>query len=124
MFNTKKHKRLISKISKNIYFRYLTNTTKDHLCDIDNYINNQNVGFLWEHQYNLLLNVLKVYKIFDNIKKNKNLIKINENLIDYINFDSVELNFNLKLNLIKKIEKDTKESYNILYLYEIKKIKD
>ena len=127
MFNTKKHKKLMFKISNNIYFKCLKNETKDKLIDIDESINNKD-GFLWDHQLYLLLRVLEVYKIFDTIKKNKNFIKIPEHLTDYIDFNTIESNLNLQLNLIKKIEKNTTkqgdsfESYIILCFYEIKKI--
>lgn len=126
MFNVKKHKKLMFKISNNIYFRLLKNETKEELIDIDESIKNKD-GFLWEHELFKILRVLEVYKIFDTIKKNKNFIKIPEHLTDYIDFDSIESNLNLQLKLIKKIEKntteqgDTFESYVVLCFYEIKK---
>ena len=68
MFNVKKHKKLINKISKNIYFRLLKTETKDKLVDINDSINN-NDGFLWEHELFLILRFdeISLKVIFENI---------------------------------------------------------
>lgn len=120
----KRYKKLIFKISKNAYFKILTDETKNKLICIDEILNSEN-NYLFEYQYYLLNKILKLYKIFDRIKENKKIIKIPEIFIDCIDFKKIETELKIKLYFYSTYIKNINMNDCITYKkYQIKNLKN
>lgn len=113
-FDIKKYNKLMSKISKNVYFRNLKTELKNKLVDIDYILKTE--FCLWRYQISILEDTLKVYRVINSIKKNKNYVRTEHDLNKYIDFKSLETTFKTKLEFLYLNKR------NYIYKYKIVKI--